>query len=43
MGKKKSHNKKAVAIKKPRPGVEAKATQKTLVQIHNSKRMTPTV
>ena len=44
MGKgKKSHNKKAIAVKKPRPGVQAKATKKTLVQIHNTKRMTPTV
>ena len=43
MGKKKSHKKKAIAIKKPRPGVQAKATKKTLVQIHNTKRMTPTV
>lgn len=39
MGKKK----KAIAIKKPRPGVEAKSTKKTLVQIHNTKRLTPTV
>ena len=39
MGKKKVKKQ----IKKPRPGVEAKATKKTLVQIHNSKRMTPTV
>ena len=39
MGKKK----KAIAIKKPRPGVAAKSTKKTLVQIHNTKRLTPTV
>ena len=46
MGKKKSHKKKAIAIKKPTmktAGVQAKATKKTLVQIHNSKRMNPTV